>query len=154
VPDNPFPTSLRRNRDDPRPLAERISAQILERIDEAVEMAGIHLLVELRKAEGRPPPQGASTADRQEFEARARELLQALRQAFDRELGPEERAALAAEEAAHTDERQRLLAAQVHLARTLPDYWQRLEAHRAAYVAARLAAATRSPSLFRRLLGR
>jgi hypothetical protein len=139
VADTPFRTSIRRNPDDPRTLLERISAQVLERLEEAVDMAGLHLLVELRKVEGRAPPQPDSAHDRKEFEACAAEILVALRTAFSRDLSLEQCLALEEAERAGDDERSRLLAGQGHLARRLPDYWQRFEAYRAAYQDARLA---------------
>jgi hypothetical protein len=153
MPDNPFPTSLRRSPDDPRPLIERINAQILERIEEAMEMAGLQLMVELRKATGRPAPETTSAADREEFGRRGREMLEAIAEAFRLELGPDERVALAAAEARGADEQGRLLAGQVHLAKTLPDYWQRFETHRTAHTQMRLAGAGRGGWLGR-LLGR
>jgi hypothetical protein len=152
--DNPFPTSIRRRADDPRPLVERINAQLLERIEEAVEMSGLELMVELRKAEGQPAPETSSAPDRAEFRARGREMLEAITEAFRAELGPEDRAALAAAEARGADDQGRRLAGQVHLAKTLPDYWQRFEAHRAAHSKARLSAARRPGSWLGRLLGR
>ena len=127
VTDGPFPTSLRRNPDDPRPLIERIQAQLGERIEEAADIAELHL--------------------------RALELLAGVAAAFRVELAGESRSALAAAERTATDERARLLAAQVHLARTLPDYWQRFEAHRAAYCQARLSAPTAPRSWIQRILG-
>jgi hypothetical protein len=153
MPDNPFPTSLRRSPGDPRPLIERINAQILERIEEAMEMAGLQLMVELRKAAGQPAPQTASVADREEFGRRGREMLEAIAEAFQLDLGPDERAALAAAEAQGVDEQSRRLAGQVHLAKTLPDYWQRFEAHCAAYSQTRLAAAASRGGWLGRLLG-
>jgi hypothetical protein len=59
--DNPFRTTgLRHGADDPRGLRERIEAQLTERIDEAVEMAALHLLVELRKRHDRPAPEATT----------------------------------------------------------------------------------------------
>ena len=125
---------------DPRGLVARIEAQIRERLEEAVEMAGLKLMVELRAHNGLPAPETSSETDRKEFEAIAAALLAHLRVAFHAELGSEDRAALAQAEAEQRDERDRLLAGQVLLARRLPDYWQRFEAHQAAYARDRLEA--------------
>ncbi len=81
--DNPFsPTGLRHGTDDPRGLLGRIEAQLGERIDEAVEMAALSLLVELRARHNRPAPENDSKADRDEFQALARDLLGYLREAL------------------------------------------------------------------------
>ena len=92
-------------------------------------------------------------ADREEFGRRGREMLEAIAQAFRLELGADDRAALAAAEAGGADEQSRRLAGQVHLAKTLPDYWQRFEAHCAAHSQARLAAAANRGGWLGRLLG-
>ena len=67
---------------DARGLMERIQAQLGERIEEAVEMAALKLMVDLRVATGRPAPESTSTADRAEFEAGSRALLGSLRDAY------------------------------------------------------------------------
>ena len=79
---------------DPRGLIERIHAQLRERIQEAVEMAGLELMVELRRRHGRPAPDTTSAADRREFEDSARALLEHLRAAFGGDLSPDQRKAL------------------------------------------------------------
>jgi hypothetical protein len=125
---------------DPRRLRERIQAQLYERIEEAVEMASLALLVELRRRQGRPAPEEASEVDRREFQANAETLLVHLRETFHSSLTPEQRAALARAEAGARTARERLLLGQVFLARLLPDYWQRFEALQAAHAEARLGA--------------
>lgn len=150
---HPFRGAFGHQHGDPRGLIERIHAQLRERIQEAVEMAGLELMVELRRRHGQPAPDTDSAQDRKEFEDMARDLLVHLRAAFHADLSGDQRAAIERAEAA-ADEAERLLAGQVLLARELPDYWQRLESHRAAYALARLEAPV-SPSgwlgrLFRR----
>ena len=54
--------------DDPRGLVERIEAQLRDRITEALDMAGLKLMVDLRQRQGRPAPETSSDADRREFE--------------------------------------------------------------------------------------
>jgi hypothetical protein len=152
--DNPFHTKgLRHGTNDPRGLLERIEAQLGERIEEAVEMAALELLVELRKRHQRPAPASDSQADREEFQVLSADLLGYLRQAFTAEMPAERRAALARAEAGGSGERDRALRGQVFLARQLPDYWQRFEAHRAAHATARLSAPPAPPGLLKRLFG-
>lgn len=136
----PLPGAFPHQHDDPRGLRERIHAQLRERIEEAVELAGLKLLVDLRERHGQPAPETSSAADRREFEETARDLLSHVRQAFHANLGAELRAALAQAEAAGAEARERLLLGQVFLARRLPDYWQRFEAYRLAYCRTRLEA--------------
>jgi hypothetical protein len=124
---------------DPRGLLERIQAQLRERIQEAVEMAGLGLMVEVRRHHGRPAPDTDSTADRKEFEETSRALLAHLRSAFHSELDAHQRVALERAETA-VGESEPLLAGQVLLARELPDYWQRFETYRASYAQACLQA--------------
>jgi hypothetical protein len=118
---------------DPRGLAERIRDQLRARIEEAVEMAALKAMVDARARLGRPAPERSNEADRREFETSAVALLAHLRDAFRAELGVAELTELERAEAGQQSERERLLAGQVFLARTLPDYWQRFEAYRIAY---------------------
>lgn len=101
-------------------------------------MAALKVMVDARARLGHPAPEQSNEADRREFQASAVALLVHLRKAFRAELGAAERAELDRAEAGHQTERERLLAGQVLLARTLPDYWQRFETHRAAYGESRL----------------
>jgi hypothetical protein len=152
--DNPFHTKgLRHGTNDPRGLLERIEAQLGERIEEAVEMAALELLVELRKRHERPAPAIDSQTDREEFQALSADLLGYLREALTAEMPAERRAALAQAETSGSGERERALRGQVFLARQLPDYWQRFEAHRAAQAEARLSAPPPPPGLLKRLFG-
>jgi hypothetical protein len=124
---------------DARGLMERIQAQLRERIEEAVEMAALKLMVDLRSGAGRPAPESTSIADLAEFEAGARALLAWVRDAYAAELPPDLRPPFDEVEAAAGDEPARLLAGQVWLARRLPDYWQRLERYQRRYAEQRLA---------------
>lgn len=137
---------------DARGLIERIQAQLRERIEEAVEMAALKLMVDRRAATGRPAPETTSTADRAEFEETARASLAWLREAYVADLPPELRPGFDEAEAAGPDARARLLAGQVWLARHLPDYWQRFERHQQRYAEQRLAQPTR-PGWLKRLFG-
>jgi hypothetical protein len=157
--DNPFGTSgLRHGTDDPRGLRERIDAQLTERIDEAVEMAALHLLVELRRRHDRPAPESESRDDRDEFAALAADLLAHLTEAFEAELAADQRDALDRACSEVADARARGLRGQVFLAQRLPDYWQRFEALRAAHAEARLTSlgrpsGDRPAGIFKRLFG-
>ena len=152
--ENPFHTTgLRHGKDDPRGLRERIEAQLGERIEEAVEMAALHLLVELRKRQGRPAPETDSRADRDEFAALTTDLLRYLGETFAREVDPAQRRELDAAREEGAGVRARELHGQVWLSRQLPDYWQRFESHRAAHAEARLASPHRSSGLLKRLFG-
>jgi hypothetical protein len=135
--DGPFRGVFPHQHGDPRSLAERIHAQLRERLQEAVELAGLELMVELRRHNGRPAPETSSDADRREFEHTVRDLLAHLRDALAATLDPAERSDLERAEA-EAPEPERLLEGQVLLARQLPDYWQRFETHRIAYAQARL----------------
>jgi hypothetical protein len=137
---------------DPRSLIERIQAQLRERIEEAVEMAALKLMVDLRAAAGRPAPEGTSPADRAEFEATARAALAWLRDAYVAELPAPLRLPYEQAEAAAADEPARLLTGQVWLARRLPDYWQRFERYQRQYAEQRLASPA-EPRWLRRLFG-
>jgi len=137
---SPFHGAFPHQHHDPRGLVARIEAQIRERLEEAVEMAGLKLMVDLRVRNGLPAPETSSETDRREFEAIAAALLAYLRDAFHAELGADDRAALEQAEAGPSAERDRLLAGHVLLARRRPDYWQRFETHQAAYAKGRLEA--------------
>jgi hypothetical protein len=152
--ENPFRTTgLRHGTDDPRGLRERIDAQLTERIDEAVEMAALHLLVELRSRHGRSAPESDSREDRDEFATLAADLLAYLGEAFSAELSEDLRRALDGARTGGSDARAQGLRGQVFLARQLPDYWQRFEAHRAAHAEMRLASPDRPAGFLKRLFG-
>lgn len=149
--DHPFKTTgLRHGTDDTRGLIERIDAQLAERIEEAVEVAALHLLVERRKRYKRPAPETDSREDREEFRALADDLLAHLGRAFEAQLDVECRPGLERARAGGADPRARELRGQIFLAKQLPDYWQRLEVYRAAHAEANMAS-TPTPSFLKRL---
>ena len=92
-------------------------------------------VVERHRTQGLPAPENSRAEDRREFEEVALDLLTHLRRAFDGSLTAEQRAAVTQAERSASAGRERLLAAQAALARELPDYWQRLERHAAAFPA-------------------
>jgi len=103
-------------------------------------MAGLKLMVDLRERHHRPAPETSSDADRREFEQISTDLLKRIRDAFRAELGPEARAEMDAAEAGVQGDRASALAGHVFLARRLPDYWQRFEAHQTTYARQQLEA--------------
>lgn len=117
-------------------------------------MAALKLMVDLRQRHGRPAPDALSDTDRRESERIAADLLTHVRDAFRAELGSEERLELERAEAGTKGRRESLLAGQVFLARRLPDYWQRFEAHQVAYAAARLETSPSKESWLGHLFGR
>ena len=140
---------------DPRGLGERIEAAVEERLEEAVEFVCMDLLVQLRRAQGRPAPVAKSAGDRQEFQRLVGEWLLHLRGALLDGLPREEVQKVSqAEEARGREEIPRLLAGQAALARTLPDYWQRFETLRVAFIETRLSAPPASPGFLGRLFRR
>jgi len=131
---------------------ERIEAQLRERIEEALEMAALKLMVDARAQTGRPAPESTSAADRAEFQTITAALLTRLREQFVAELSDHQRARLAQAEAGTPDPAARLLTGQVFLARHLPDYWQRLERYQRED-AERYLAEARRPGWLKRLFG-
>ena len=148
----PHHGAFRHQHGDARGLMERIEAQLRERIEEALEMAALKLMVDARAQTGRPPPESTSAADRTEFQTITAALLGRLREQFATGLSDEQRARVAQAEAAIPDGPARLLAGQVYLARHLPDYWQRLERYQRED-AERYLAEARPPSWLKRLFG-
>ena len=150
--DHPFKTTgLRHGTDDPRGLIERIDAQLAERIEEAVELAALHLLVELRKRHDRPAPETNNEEDRREFQALAGDLLTHLGRTFEAGLEVEHLADLERARTGDEDSRARALRVQIFLARRLPDYWQRFDVYRAAHAEGHLASPPHSRGFLKRL---
>jgi hypothetical protein len=142
--ESPFRGAFRHQHGEPQSLRERIDAQLRERIEEAVEMAALELMVETRKRQQKAPPAEDNGRDRAEFHATADEVLEHLHRAFRAALSPADRDALdAATRPSQTDSHAERLAGQVFLAKRLPDYWQSFETHRAELASARLGNATR-----------
>jgi hypothetical protein len=154
TPDSSFGSSLRRDAKQPATLNDRIEAQLRERLEEAVDFVCLGALVERRRALGLPAPRADSAADRAEYTASVRAFLAELQAVIGPGLDEGQRRKVAAAEQAAGDEMQRLLGAHVVLARELPDYWQRFEAARASYTAARVKSGRERGGLLGRLFGR
>jgi hypothetical protein len=154
TPDSSFGSSPRRDPNRPAALNDRIEAQLRERLEEAVDFVCLGALVERRRALGLPAPRADSATDRAEFAEGVRAFLAELEAAIAPGLDEGQRRKVAAAEQAPGDEMHRLLGAHVVLARELPDYWQRFEAARATYTAARVKSGRERGGLLGRLFGR
>lgn len=122
-----------RHPDRSHDLRTRIDHEVRERLEEAIDFVCLDALVSARKIRGLPPPAADNDADRAEYGAHVVAFLRTLHT----HLGP---GIIAdgkpmSEVAEASDEPTRLLAAQVELAKRLPDYWQRFELMRARYLA-------------------
>jgi hypothetical protein len=137
-------------------LLSRIDAGIRERIEEAVDDACLTALVRARAAAGQPAPIADNPDDRAEFQSLVRDFLVRLGEdipagAAGDGLDPRADARAGANRGAG-DDTAALVSAQVALAKEIPDYWQRFDAIRAAYVEERSASGRERPGLLRRLL--
>jgi len=149
-----FGTSLRRDPSHPADLSARIDAQLRERLEEAVDFVCLDVLVQRRRALALPPPSADNPRDREEFTRSVRTFLERTKAELLPALAADQRAKVAAAEAAPGDEDARLLGVHVVLARELPDYWQRFEAIRAAYASEQVASGGERGGLLGRLFGR
>ena len=144
-------------------LLSRIDTGIRERLEEAVDDACLTALVRARESSGRPAPLADAAEDRAEFESLVRDFLRRLQSdmpvatARDRARNATAtpvKASAAGEptESGQPDVRS-LLGAQVALAKEIPDYWQRFDTIRAAYVEETVASSRQRPGFLRRILG-
>lgn len=128
-----------RHPDRSHDLRTRIDYEVRERLEEAVDFVCLDALVSARKERGLPPPASDNDADRAEYAAHVRAFLRLLDAHLAADVADDPRRAAATPRASGgepaTDEQTRLLAGQVTLAKSLPDYWQRFELMRARYLA-------------------
>ena len=136
-----------RHPDRTHDLDTRIALEVRERLEEAIDFVCLEALVSARRASGRPAPVADSSADRAEYQAHVAAFLRLLWA----ELRPDPAHPAAGSGNA---ENARLLDAQVMLARTLPDYWQRFEAVSARYLADAPVSGGEGRGLLARLFGR
>jgi hypothetical protein len=127
-------------------LVTRIEHEVRERLEEAIDFVCLEALVNTRRASGGPAPVADNAADRADYQAHVA--------AFLRLLASELRAAELSPARAIAGDDAQLLARQVALARTLPDYWQRFEALSARYLAEPAASGGQGRSRLARLFGR
>lgn len=127
-------------------LVTRIEHEVRERLEEAIDFVCLEALVNARRASGGPAPVADNAVDRADYQAHVA--------AFLRLLASELRAAELSPARAIAGDDAQLLARQVALARTLPDYWQRFEALSARYLAEPAASGGQGRSRLARLFGR
>jgi hypothetical protein len=142
-----------RHPDRAHDLGTRIELEIRERLEEAIDHVCLQALVRARRASGLEPPAADNPADRRAWAANVAAFLQRLAREVTAGPSPEERGETS-RPAVPNQEPARLLAAQVALARLLPDYWQRFEAVSARYLAEPDATSRREGGLLARLFGR
>ncbi len=135
-----------RHPDRSHDLDTRIEHEVRERLEEAIDFVCLDALVRARQARSLPAPVADSAADRAEY---ARYVIAFLR-LLDAEVSLPDRA----DRAGSGDEQARLVAAQVALARSLPDYWQRFEALSARFLAESLPSGGERLGVLARLFGR
>lgn len=160
-----FSTSFRRDPQQPRDLHARIDAQLVERIEEAVDFVCLDALVRTRRARGGAEPAADNETDRQEFRVSVEAFLARLERELLRELPQAQQQRI--KQRATGSGADALVMKQVGLARELPHYWQRFDEIREAYTAQYVAAGGIPPApddqdssrgeprgALRRLLGR
>jgi hypothetical protein len=136
-----------RHSDRSHSLDTRIEMEVRERLEEAIDFVCLEALVNARRAGNRPPPAADNAGDRAEYQTHVRAFLRLL--AAEVRGDPPR-----ARPAAGADEDARLLATQVGLARTLPDYWQQFETLSARYLAEPPTSGGQRRSMLARLFGR
>ena len=117
-------------------LVARIEYEVRERLEEAIDYVCLEALVRERRDRGLPPPVADSADDRRAYTDNVLTFLRLL----GREIATTEGQPKPARGPDADDEQARLIGAQVALARTLPDYWQRFETISEAYLAGRASA--------------
>jgi hypothetical protein len=120
-------------------LGTRIEFEVRERVEEAVDYVCLEALVRARRARGLPPPAADNAADKRAYTANVVALLERLRSEIPAGLTAEALRKIDQVAGTAGDQQAQLVAAQVALARLLPDYWQRFEAISARYLGAALA---------------
>lgn len=127
-----------RHPDRSHDLLARIEYEVRERVEEAVDYVCLEALVRDRRARGLPPPAADSADDRRAYSDNALAFLRLLRGELAGALSAAAQRKTGAE--VPGDEQAELIAVQVAMARTLPDYWQRFEAVSNDYLAGRRSA--------------
>jgi hypothetical protein len=137
-----------RHADRSHDLRTRIEHEVRERLEEAIDFVCLEALVNARRARGAAAPVADNAADRAEYQAHV--------SAFLRLLAAELRASSAAAPSATAPDAAdaHLLARQVTLARTVPDYWQQFETLSARYLAEPSTSGGERRGLLARLFGR
>ncbi len=134
-----------RHPDRSHDLGTRIEHEVRERLEEAIDFVCLEALVNARRASGGAAPVADNAADRAEYQTHVSAFLRLLTTEL-----PATNAHVTDSNAADSQ----LLARQVALARTLPDYWQQFEALSARYLAEPSASGGQRRSVLARLFGR
>jgi hypothetical protein len=142
-----------RHPDRTHDLNARIDFEVRERLEEAIDFVCLEALVQRRRARSLPAPQADNARDRAEYEANVLAFLRLLARDMAAAADPSVAARRPAV-SGNGDEQSHLLGAQVLLARTLPDYWQRFESARTRYLAEPDASGGERGGLLRRLFSR
>jgi hypothetical protein len=124
-----------RHPDRSHDLATRIEYEVRERVEEAVDYVCLEALVRARRARGLAPPAADSVHDRRAYADNVLAFLRLLRRELTGALSADGPRKSVAEVSG--DEQASLIAVQVAMARTLPDYWQRFEVVADDYLAGR-----------------
>jgi hypothetical protein len=135
-----------RHPDRSHDLGTRIEHEVRERLEEAIDFVCLEALVQARRGAGGPAPAADNPADRAQYETHVNTFL--------RLLDAEVRGTSATPPSAADAPDARLLARQVSLARTVPDYWQQFETLSARYLAEPPTSGGERRSLLARLFGR
>ncbi|HEV8617172.1 MAG TPA: hypothetical protein VGU22_16895 [Methylomirabilota bacterium] len=142
-----------RHPDRTHDLNARIDFEVRERLEEAIDFVCLEALVQRRRNQGLPAPEADNARDRAEYEANVLSFLRLLGRDMASATDPSAIARRAAS-GTNQDDQSRLLSAQVVLARSLPDYWQRFERTRARYLTEPEASGGERGGLLRRLFSR
>ena len=112
----------------PANLAGRIEAELRSRIEDAVDYACLDAMVQARRARGEPAPVADNPRDREEYLGRVARFLERLRVDIAAGLSDEQRRRLGGAVGPRpARDVESAIAAQIALARELPDYWQRFD---------------------------
>ena len=133
-------------------LATRIDWEVRARLEAANDSVCREALVQARRMQSLPPPSADTHRDRDEVAAGVRAFLRLLLREVPAGLPDSERPRSPARDA--DDEQAQLVAAQVLLAKALPDYWQRFEAGSGRYLAGGGDSGSARAGLLARLFGR
>jgi hypothetical protein len=123
-----------RHPDRSHDLDTRIEMEVRERLEEAVDYVCLEALVRARRAAGLPPPAADSAADKRAYTDNVLSLLRRLHREVAAELSADQQRKVDEAASVPGDEPARLMAAQVILARLLPDYWAQFEGVSARYL--------------------
>jgi hypothetical protein len=122
-----------RHPDRSHDLSTRIEHEVRERLEEAIDYVCLDALVRSRRLRGLPPPEAGNADDRRAYTEHVLAFLDRLRGTIDPTAGGDERRRSDSGGGAEAQQA-RLVAGQVAMARSLPDYWQRFEAVSAVYL--------------------